>query len=68
MKKCIITIYYLIDNFCKIYQQWEQNKLLPSNKIRQRQGNLTLAELMTIVVRTSARLMKLDKNRDIMGV
>ena len=50
MKKCIITIYYLIDNFCKIYQQWEQNKLLPSNKIRQRQSNLTLAELMTIVV------------------
>ena len=50
MKKCIITIYYLIDNFGQIYQEWEQSKLLPSNKIRQRQGNLSLAELMTIVV------------------
>ena len=50
MKKCIITVYYLVDNFCKIYQQWEQNKLLPSDKKRRRQGNLSLAELMTIVL------------------
>ena len=50
MKKCIITVYYLINNFCKIYLEWEQNKLLPSNKKRQRDGNLSLCELMTIVL------------------
>ena len=50
MKKCIITVYYLVDNFCKIYLQWEQSKLLPSDKKRQRQGNLSLAELITIVL------------------
>jgi len=50
MKKCITTVYYLIDNFCKIYHQWEENKLLPSNKQRHREGNLGLAELMTIVI------------------
>ena len=50
MKKCIITVYYLVDNFCKVYQEWEQNKLLPNDKKRQRQGNLSLCELLTIVL------------------
>ena len=50
MKKCIITIYYLIDNFCKIYQEWEKDRLLPTDKQRHREGSLNLAELMTIVV------------------
>jgi hypothetical protein len=50
MKKCITTIYYLINNFCKIYQQWEHNKLLPSDKKRQREGSLSLCELLTIVL------------------
>ena len=50
MKKCITTVYYLINNFCKVYLEWEQNKLLPSNKKRQRDGSLGLCELMTIVL------------------
>lgn len=50
MKKCITTIYYLVDNFCKIYNEWEKKKLLPSVKIRHRVGNLSLAELLTIVL------------------
>jgi len=50
MKKCITTIYYLVDNFCKIYNEWEKEKLLPSTKIRHRVGNLSLAELLTIVL------------------
>ena len=32
------------------YQQWERNKLLPNNKIRAREGILSLAELITIVL------------------
>lgn len=52
MKKCITTIYYLIDNFCKIYQEWEKEKLLPGSdsKLRRREGNLSLSELITIVL------------------
>ena len=50
MKKDITTIYYLIDNFCKIYTEWEKNHLLPNNKQRHRESNLSLAELMTIVI------------------
>ncbi|KJV51175.1 hypothetical protein OTSGILL_0704 [Orientia tsutsugamushi str. Gilliam] len=29
MKKCIITVYYLIYNFCKIYQERERKMLTP---------------------------------------
>jgi hypothetical protein len=50
MKKCITTIYYLVDNFCKIFNEWEKAKLLPSNKIRHRAGSLSLAELLSIVL------------------
>lgn len=50
MKKCITTVYYLIDNFCTIFQKWEKEKLLPSNKKRYRAGFLSLSELLTIVL------------------
>ena len=40
IKKCIITVYYLIDNFSKIFHEWEKEKLLPSNKIRHRSWQL----------------------------
>ncbi|WP_341764190.1 hypothetical protein [Candidatus Tisiphia endosymbiont of Beris chalybata] len=48
MKKCITTVYYLIDNFCKIYQEWEGKKLIASDRKHQRQGSLDLCELLTI--------------------
>ena len=50
MKKCITTVYYLVDNFCRIFHEWEKEKLLPSSKMRHRDGNLGLAELLTIVL------------------
>lgn len=50
MIKDIIALYYFIDNFCKIYNEWIKNKLLPSNKIRDRECELSLSELLTIVL------------------
>ena len=50
MKKCIITIYYLIDNFCEEYKKWEQSKLLPVIGKRDRAGQLSLSELLTLVL------------------
>ena len=50
MKNCITTVYYLVDNFCKIFHEWEKEKLLPSNKLRFRAGNLGLSELLTLVL------------------
>ncbi|WP_223845065.1 hypothetical protein [Orientia tsutsugamushi] len=46
MKKCIITVYYLIDNFCKIYQEWERKRLILSSNQRNKDGKLYLAELL----------------------
>ncbi len=48
MKKCIITVYYLIDNLCKIYQESWKKRLIPSNNQRNKDRKLSLAELLTI--------------------
>ena len=50
MKKCIITLYYLIDNFCKEYKKWEKHKLIATGKTRDRDSELGLSELLTIVL------------------
>jgi hypothetical protein len=50
MKKCIITVFFLVDNFYKIFKNWEKNNLLASTKTRQRDGNLTLSELLALVL------------------
>lgn len=50
MKKCITTIFYLVDNFCKEYKKWEQNKLISNDKKRDRACTLSLSELLTIVL------------------
>jgi len=43
-------VYYLVDNFYKIFYEWEKAHLLPSNKKRNRDGRLKLAELLTILL------------------
>lgn len=50
MKKCITTVYYLVDNFCKIFHEWEKAKLIPSSTMRNREGSLNLAELLTVLL------------------
>jgi len=50
MKKCIITLFYILDNFCKIYEEWERQKLVPTDRKRDRAGSLSLSELLTIVL------------------
>lgn len=50
MKKCIISLFYILDNFCKIYEEWEKQKLIPTDRKRQREGSLKLYESMTIVI------------------
>ena len=42
MKKCIISLFYILDNFCKIYEEWEQKKLVPTDR--------KLCKLLTIVL------------------
>jgi hypothetical protein len=46
----ITKIYYFVDEFTKIYEDWEKHKLLPSLKSRKRAGKLDLSEKLTIMI------------------
>lgn len=50
MRYDITSVYYFIDNFCKIYEEWERSRLLPSQRVRFRKGEMSLSEMLTIVV------------------
>ena len=40
----------VIDDFCKMYEMWEQHRLIPLSGSRRRSGMMSLSELMTIMV------------------
>lgn len=44
------TIYAIVDDFCKIYEEWLQHKLIRSNKQRNRKGKLSLSECLAIMI------------------
>jgi len=50
MKKDITALYCFIDDFCKIYERYEQQKLIPSCKQRDRKCSMHLSEMLTIIV------------------
>lgn len=50
MRTDIIELYYLIDEFCKLYEMHQSRHLLPSGKQRNRQGQMNLSEMVTIMV------------------
>src|SRR4051794_40556437 len=46
----ITALYCCLDDFCKVFADWEAHRLLPSEQIRQRSGKLSRAEMLFIVV------------------
>lgn len=50
MKKDITELYCFIDDFCKVYEKYEKQKLIPSSKKRNRQCSMNLGEMLTIMV------------------
>ena len=50
MKKDITELYSFIDDFCKIYSDYEKKQLLPTNKKRNRLCFMALSEIMTIMI------------------
>ncbi|WP_341753564.1 hypothetical protein [Candidatus Tisiphia endosymbiont of Dioctria rufipes] len=50
MKKDITELYSFIDDFCKIYYEYEKKKLLLTAKQRNRRCDMSLSEIMTIMV------------------
>lgn len=45
-----ITIFYIVDEFCKIYEKWVKYQLLNNNKQRFREGKLSLSEEHSIMI------------------
>src|ERR1700748_2111911 len=46
----ITALYCCLDDFCKLFADWEAHRLLPSEQTRQRPGKLSRAEMRFIVV------------------
>jgi hypothetical protein len=44
------TIFTMVDDFCKSYEEWISHKLLDSGKQRIRQGKLSLSESISIII------------------
>lgn len=50
MKKDITELYCIIDDFTKLYNEYEKQKLLPSNRKRHQACKMSLSEMLTIMV------------------
>ena len=50
MRYDIDFLFCVIDDFCKMYEMWEQHRLIPLSGSRRRSGMMSLSELMTIMV------------------
>ena len=44
------TIFTIVDDFCKTYQDWIRHKLLSTGKQRVREGKLSLSEAISIMI------------------
>lgn len=50
MREDITFIYYFVDNFCKCYDEWVKSRLLPQLGQRSRDCEMSLAELLTVIL------------------
>ena len=46
----ITALYCCLDDFCKVFEDWEAHRLIPSQTTRQRTGKLSRSEMLFIVV------------------
>jgi IS5 family transposase len=45
----ITALYCCLDDFCKVFEEWEGHRLIPSEKKRCRKGKLSLSEMLFIM-------------------
>jgi hypothetical protein len=46
----ITALYCCLDDFCKVFEDWEAHRLIPSQTTRQRTGKLSRSEMLLIIV------------------
>jgi len=46
----ITALYCCLDDFCKVFEDWEAHRLIPSEHTRQRTGKLSRSEMLFIMV------------------
>ena len=46
----ITALYCCLDDFCKLFEEWEAHRLVPSQTTRQRAGKLSRSEMLFIMV------------------
>ena len=46
----ITALYCCLDDFCKVFADWEAHRLIPSEQTRQRPGKLSRSEMLFIMV------------------
>ena len=59
MKYDIVALYVCIDDFSKIYEEWEKKKLIGVKKSRKRKGKLSMSEQLLIVIFIILRCLKI---------
>jgi hypothetical protein len=50
MKTDIIELYYVVDEFCRLYELQQRSRALPSSKQRNRAGQMSISEMVTIMI------------------
>jgi hypothetical protein len=50
MRYNIIAIFFCIDEFCKTYEEWEKHRLIDTGRKRYRSCEMSLSEMLTIMV------------------
>lgn len=46
----ITALFYCIDEFYKVYEEWEKHRLIPKSGVRTRSGKLSISEMLCIEV------------------